>query len=174
MKKEEMNTQPNKMSVWGIGRKWLGWSFATSLPVFIIAWAYRSSLVVSSIDPWLFYGTGIFLLTLGVPFLLLSAITLGRNFKAGELCTTGVFAMCRNPIYAAWILFLVPGILLFFRIPFLLLSPLIMYITLRVFLSKEEKWLEETFGSDYRNYKKTTNRVVPNIAGLFRRRQAAK
>jgi protein-S-isoprenylcysteine O-methyltransferase Ste14 len=167
-KGEIMSTRKSEMDSWGIGLKWLRCSFVILIPLFICAWLFRSSLIADNVNPWVYYGAGILLLVIGLPFWFLSAVTTGRNFKAGKLCTSGVFAVCRNPIYASWILFLVPGVLMFFRIPLLLLSPITMYVTLRVFLGKEEQWLEQTFGSEYMEYKKMTNRILPGVSGLLR------
>ncbi len=149
------------MTVWGIGGKWALGSILLSLPIMLAAFLFHDSLVMTSVPPWCFYTLAALLILIGFPFLLWSAITLVKGFNAEELCTSGVFALCRNPIYAAWILFLAPGILLFFRAPILLAIPVIMYIVLRSLLYKEEQWLEEKYGEAYREYKRRVHRLLP-------------
>ncbi|AKJ64823.1 methyltransferase family protein [Kiritimatiella glycovorans] len=149
------------MTVWGIGGKWLLWSLLASAPVVVCAAVFRESLVVTAISPWWFYGAGIAILLAGIPFWFISAITLRKAHQAETLCTSGVFALCRNPIYAAWILFLVPGFVLFFRNPLLLAIPFIMYVVLRLVLPGEEAWLAEKYGEAYRDYSKRVARILP-------------
>lgn len=103
------------------------------------------------------------LLAVGLPFWFVSAITLKKTFADKKLSTSGVFGLCRNPIYAAWVLFLVPGVLLFFLNPLLLLIPVVMYVVLRVFLLQEEAWLKEKFGEEYLGYMRRVNRIFPTI-----------
>lgn len=155
------------MTVWGIGGKWLFWSMAASLPVIFCAYAFRDSLIITSIPSYWFHIAGGLLLLIGLPFWFLSAITLKQAFETETLCVSGTFGICRNPIYAAWILFLVPAILLFFRNPLLLAIPFIMYAVLRVVLPKEETWLEEKYGSKYRDYKKRVCRILPSFRAFY-------
>jgi protein-S-isoprenylcysteine O-methyltransferase Ste14 len=157
------------MNLWGVGGKLAIWSFLFSLPVLILAWLFHSILIVSSISPCWFYGASALLIAIGAPFLIMSARTMQKYFTAGKLCTTGAFGLCRNPLYAAWILFLIPGILLPFRIPLLLVIPIIMYALLRCFISAEEEWLKKTFGNEYMEYLKTTNCILPGVHTLLRR-----
>lgn len=139
------------------------WSFLLSVPIIMSAWLFSSSLTIAGIHSWIFYGAGIVLLAVGLPFWFVSAITLKKTFADKKLGTSGVFALCRNPIYAAWVLFLAPGALLFFRNPLLLLIPVVMYAVLRVFLLQEEAWLEEKFGEEYLGYTRRVNRIFPTI-----------
>ena len=155
------------MSVWGIGGKWLLWSLFASTPIIVCAYIFCDALTITSVSPWWFYGTGISILLIGIPFWLLSAITVKRAFESETFCTSGVFAICRNPIYAAWILFLMPGSLLFTRNPLLLTIPFIMYAVLRVVLPREEAWLEERYGAVYRDYKMTVPRILLTCRFIF-------
>jgi hypothetical protein len=55
------------------------------------------------------------LLAIGVPMLIVAATALTRNYDRDELATTGVYGLVRNPIYSAWILFLLLGLALLCR-----------------------------------------------------------
>jgi protein-S-isoprenylcysteine O-methyltransferase Ste14 len=149
------------MTVWGIGVKWLLWSLLASAPVIALAAVFHDSLVLTSVSPWWFYGAGLALLVIGIPFWFVSAVTLKKAYQAETLCTTGVFALCRNPIYAAWTLFLVPGLVLFFRTPLLLLIPVIMVAVLRLVFPREDAWLEKTYGDAYRSYRTRVPFLLP-------------
>lgn len=150
-----------EMTVWGIGGRWLARSLAASVPVIVVAIVFRGPLRAVPVPPWLYCGAGILLLLVGIPFWFISAVTLKKAYMSETLCTDGVFALCRNPIYAAWILLLVPGILLFFRNPLLLVIPFIMVALLRGMLSGEETWLEEKYGEAYRDYARRVPRILP-------------
>jgi len=80
----------------------------------------------------------------------------GRS--ANALVTSGVFGRSRNPIYFAFVVFLL-GLGLAAGNPWLIfLAPLLMiYLTWRVIL-REEAYLERRFGEDYRAYKRRVRR----------------
>ncbi len=156
------------MTVWGIGKKWVFVSLLLCSPLLFVVGFFRESLVVTSLSPWWFYGTGIALLLFGIPFWFIAAVTLRRAYDAEELCTTGVFSLCRNPIYAAWILFLLPGGLLFFRAPLLFLIPLLFYGVLRQVFPKEDAWLEKKYGEAYRLYRERVPFLLPTPRRFLR------
>ena len=55
---------------------------------------------------------GVLLILVGLPYYFLAVRAMTRAFKAKELATTGVYAVCRHPLYGSWIVFLAPGIVL--------------------------------------------------------------
>ncbi len=132
-----------------------------SAPVVALSLCFPLQLPVTSISPWFFDVAGIVLLAVGVPFWAASAGAIGRHYKAGRLCTTGAYRLCRHPIYAAWILFIVPGALLFLHRVLLLAIPVIMYVVLRRLIHREEEWLEENFGQQYIEYANRVNAIIP-------------
>ncbi|MCD6404981.1 MAG: isoprenylcysteine carboxylmethyltransferase family protein [Planctomycetes bacterium] len=149
------------MTRWGIGAAWFGWSSIFSAPVVVVSWCFSPQLLVTSISPWFFYVPAIILLAAGIPFWAVSAGAIGRHYNTGRLCTTGVYRLCRHPTYAAWILFIVPGALLFLRKPLLLAVPVIMYVAFRLLIHREEEWLEEKFGQPYVEYINHVNTLIP-------------
>lgn len=76
-----------------------------------------------------------------------------------DLVTTGPFAFSRNPMYVAWtalfvgIAFVVNTVWLFILLPLVMVAT---HITVR----REERSLESTFGSDYREYKDEVRRYL--------------
>jgi isoprenylcysteine carboxyl methyltransferase family protein len=83
------------------------------------------------------------------------------KIKANQLVTDGVYALVRNPIYAAF-LFICTGALLLCRNWYVLLLPPLFWLYLTVFMKlTEEQWLAERFGDEYTAYTKRVNRFIP-------------
>jgi len=164
------NLEPvfESMSIWGIGWSWMWRSLLFSSPLILAAWMLPDFFLVSRISPRTFYIAGGLLLCLGIPFWFFTALRIKGYYEKGILCTTGPFAFCRNPIYGAWIFFLIPGIVLLLRMPLLLLVPLIMYHCLLKPLKREEQWLLRKYGALYEIYAQGVPRLCPGIADLSR------
>jgi protein-S-isoprenylcysteine O-methyltransferase Ste14 len=113
------------------------------------------------IPPWLRVGLAVLLLAIGVPFFAVALVQLIRGFPAGELFTGGVYRMCRHPVYGAWVVFNVPGMVLLLDNWIGLAVPMLMYVTLRVLVRREERELEQLFGDAYRSYRARTPSVFP-------------
>ena len=104
---------------------------------------------------------GIVLIFLGIPFYLLALVPVMRAFKTGRLLTSGVYGMCRHPVYAVWLVFFVPGIALLVNSWAVLSAPFVMYFLLRTLVNKEDIYLEETFGQEYVTYKRKVPAILP-------------
>ena len=101
------------------------------------------------------------LLTLtGLGFWLWSATLLKRAYDAHRLETGGVYAISRNPLYAAFIVFLIPGIALVFNNLMLLIPSVAMFVTFRLRIRREEEYLEREFGAAYRQYAARVPRLI--------------
>jgi protein-S-isoprenylcysteine O-methyltransferase Ste14 len=92
------------------------------------------------------------LLAIGVPFLVVAAVSMNRAFNSGRLATSGVFAITRNPIYAAWIILLLPAIAILSGSWPMLLLPVVAYAAFRRTIGNEDKRIEEEFGEEYLRY----------------------
>jgi protein-S-isoprenylcysteine O-methyltransferase Ste14 len=82
-------------------------------------------------------------------------------YNKGKLGTTGILALCRNPIYAAWTVFIVPGAMLLANSWIGLTAFPVMYIALRIMVKKEEAFLAKEFGDEYLAYQKQVPAVIP-------------
>ena len=106
---------------------------------------------------------GILMIIAGVFIWFEAAIAcqLTKNIKANKLITTGIYAYVRHPIYSAFtiaewgMLFWTGNIYLFLLIP--------LYWAFFTILMKktEEKWMEDKFGDEYREYSRRVNRCIP-------------
>ena len=110
--------------------------------------------------PWNWaHWLGLAIATPAVVLLFIARYQLGRSFsvtpQARQLISHGIYAKIRNPIYvfSAMLIF---GFLLALQKPivFLLLAIL---IPVQIFRARQEsKVLEEKFGDEYRQYKRST------------------
>ena len=83
------------------------------------------------------------------------------GIKENRLVTTGAYALVRNPIYSAAMLVCTGVILLVGNACFFLL-PLFYRLFMTVLMkATEEKWLEDLYGAEYRDYCRRVNRCWP-------------
>lgn len=83
------------------------------------------------------------------------------SIKNNSLCTDGIYAWVRNPLYVGW-MFLCIGVSLFAGNLWLLLLPFIFWALMAVMMKHtEEKWLHDLYGEEYDAYCKRVNRTWP-------------
>ena len=114
----------------------------------------------------------LFMIILGILFIIIGAILwlsavlvtqVDRKIKDGELITTGIYSIVRNPIYSSF-LFIFTGIIFLVNNIYLLALPITFWIYLTILLKlTEEKWLKDKFTDEYDRYSKNVNRVIPNV-----------
>jgi protein-S-isoprenylcysteine O-methyltransferase Ste14 len=109
------------------------------------------------------YVCGIGLVTVGVAILVVALVQVHSAFGSRSLVTTCVYAYMRHPVYAVWILFIVPGLLLVTEMLLLTIAPFLMYSLLRALIRREEAYMELTFGKEYLQYKNEVNSVIPKL-----------
>ena len=150
-----------KLNTLGIGPKigmvalpWLTASILMS--IFLKEYFY----VGEKLDRPLFI-TGIILLVFGVIFYGISGRLLLKGIKTTTLQTTGTFYLCRNPLYAGIILFIIPGISLMLHTWLILTTSIVAYIIFKIYIKSEYKEMEHFFGEKYQEYKKTTPEFIP-------------
>ena len=111
---------------------------------------------------------GVFLLIIGTPIYLTAGLTIHKYFHGGKLATTGIYAYFRHPIYGAWIVFIMPGIVLLLNSLIGLSIPIFMYVLFKILIVKEDKYLEERFGEEFVDYKNRVGEIFPKLSTLFR------
>ena len=106
---------------------------------------------------------GFMLIFIGVALWIYAVIIqrISKEISSGHLVTIGIYSIVRNPIYLAF-LCVCTGILIAAHNVYLLIIPVVLYIFLTVLMKQtEEKWLLDKFGSEYVEYCKHVNRVIP-------------
>jgi len=104
---------------------------------------------------------GIFLLVAGLVFYMATGKLLMKGLKQTRLITSGTYFCCRNPLYAAFILMIIPGLSLLLNSWLILAPGLIMYLVFKILIKKEYTELELFFGEQYRSYKSETPELLP-------------
>jgi protein-S-isoprenylcysteine O-methyltransferase Ste14 len=152
---------PKKMSRWGIGPIFAFLSIAYGLMTLIVSRHFDPFFTIGFVPQRFLSMLGIILIGVGLPFFIIAVKTVMRAYNADALVTGGIYRCCRHPLYAAWVVFIVPGIVLWANTWLGLTAPLFMYLLLRILVRKEETYLENVFGSDYVEYKKRVPCILP-------------
>ena len=104
---------------------------------------------------------GFVLLALGAALWTGGIVQLFLAFPKGKLATTGAYGVCRNPIYASFIVFVLPAISILALTWVWLAVALALYAGVRIFIGPEEKKLLGVFGDEYALYLKRVSRILP-------------
>jgi protein-S-isoprenylcysteine O-methyltransferase Ste14 len=108
----------------------------------------------------------------GIALLVVALLDLGASWRIGVdeasrpgLVTTGLYRVCRNPIFSALLVFLLGYALL---LPTLLSAALVIgsFVLIRLQVVTEEQYLVKTYGDEYRAYARGVGRFVPGIGRL--------
>jgi protein-S-isoprenylcysteine O-methyltransferase Ste14 len=113
------------------------------------------------------YWIGTLLVALGLVFSVWARVYIGRNWSATvtvkedhELIRSGPYALVRHPIYSGLLLAFIGSAIV--RGEWRgVLAVLIVIAALWRKLRLEERWMSETFGDQYRDYRKRTAALIP-------------
>jgi protein-S-isoprenylcysteine O-methyltransferase Ste14 len=140
-----------KMSVMGVGAKialpalvWLAASAAISWfvrPLFAIT-DNRSAIIA----------VGVALIAVGFSLNLAAAFAMLKAHQKNKLATGGLYAVFRDPMYVLQVFVTLPGLFLLFNSYMVLAGVIVAYISYRVFVREEHRYLEARFGEEYRRY----------------------
>jgi protein-S-isoprenylcysteine O-methyltransferase Ste14 len=150
-----------KMTFIGIGSK-LG---LISLPYIVLAILVMlrdpQFLKLDFINYTLITWAGYAWIGIGIVFYIATVVVFLTDFKKGLLVTRGTFRLCRNPIYASFIVFFIPGLALFFQSGMILSIAFVLYLNFKLSIHGEDIVLEREFGEAYKTYRKGINDIVP-------------
>ena len=149
------------MTIWGVGPKIMVPTFGYLVVAGIATYFWPAVCLVHAIPYVFFLVPGVVLLAIGLPMLVFAVVSVKAAYKRDELATTGLFGVVRNPIYAAWIVFNIPGLVLLVRSWPMFVAPFLAYGLFKVLVSKEERYLEERFGQAYLDYRSRVNEIIP-------------
>jgi protein-S-isoprenylcysteine O-methyltransferase Ste14 len=150
-----------KLNFYGIGPRigiialpWLAVAIILSL---IYKGAFRFS---AGNDKVLFY-VGLVLLILGLVMYFSTIPLLLKGIRDTRLVTNGSFYLCCNPLYAAIILFMIPGASLMMNSWLVLTASVVAYVIFKMNIKKEQQEMEKFFGENYTSYRSLTPEFFP-------------
>jgi protein-S-isoprenylcysteine O-methyltransferase Ste14 len=153
----------SKITRWGVGPKFLFFSVGYSLFVVIIHYTILPELRFIIYHRLINIISGTVLIVTGFTLFIIPAFVIDKYFEKGELATKGVYSIMRHPIYGSWIVFIIPGIVLLHGSVLGISVPVFMYFIFRIVIKKEEDYLLNKFGNDFKKYKKSVNAIFPTI-----------
>lgn len=149
-------------SVWGVGPKIISSTvvyFALTLSIDKIIHRFT----ITSEAALLLYCLSGILITIGLIIWVIGARTIFMMYKLDFLYRDGLYAFCRHPLYANFILILFPGFCLLANSWLVLTTPFFMYFAFKLFIKEEEQCLIEQFGEAYIQYQTEVNSIVPKF-----------
>ncbi|MBK7631788.1 MAG: isoprenylcysteine carboxylmethyltransferase family protein [Ignavibacteriales bacterium] len=75
-----------------------------------------------------------------------------KFFDKNKLMTEGLYKIFRDPMYVAYLIFIIPGICLLFNSWLVLTTIILNYFLFSSLKKREHKYLEEKFGAEYKAY----------------------
>ncbi len=106
---------------------------------------------------------GILLIAVGLYFWISSALLISKAFRSHRLEISGVYRLSRNPLYAAFIVFIVPGIAFLCNDLFICAVSLAMFAAFKLRIGKEEEFLRKEFGEEFQRYAQKIAQLIPFI-----------
>ncbi len=104
---------------------------------------------------------GIIFLAVGLIFYAFTVRLLLGGLKNTKLVTSGPYSLCRNPLYVAILLFIIPAIA-FLMNSWLVLTTIIPgYIAFKLVIKNEYAEMEKFFGEEWTKYKEKTPEFFP-------------
>ncbi len=151
-----------KMTLSGIGNEFTLLSVIYGLSILIVNFVFFPSLILTLGFRIVNILVGLGIIIIGFAIVRKSLIVV-QYFNEKKLCTVGIYAKIRNPIYFAWIMIIVPGFVIITGSLLSFTIPIFMYLIFRIFIHREEDYLEELFGDAFLEYKNSTRRFFPRI-----------
>ena len=150
-----------KMSRWGVGPIFAFLSICYGIFIVAISRHFHPIFQIPLVPQWLLSVLGVVFILIGIPFFIISVKTVMKAYNSDSLVTRGIYRCCRHPLYSAWVVFIVPGIVLLVNSSIGLTAPLFMYFLLCKLVTKEEEYLERVFGSEYIDYRNEIPCILP-------------
>ena len=151
-----------KMTIWGIGPKIMIPGYSVLV---ILSWLPIKLSISGIINvPKNFLAAiALIIICIGIIMLAMANAEIKKALGTNQLVTAGLFSRIRNPMYAAHIYFLMPGLCLLTNNAITLFSVFCTVIIFLILIPKEEKDLEENFGIEYLEYKTRVGRLLPKF-----------
>ena len=137
---------------------------AFALPSLIAAmWVHASWPHIAALPSTLSFvkPAGYLLFLAGLILSGAARVQLRMGFSEGELVTTGVYSVVRNPMYSSVTFFILPALALMTLTWVYFVVSVFLYLGITIFVGKEEEQLAEVFGQEYEDYRARVDRLVP-------------
>jgi len=152
-----------RMSIWGVGPAVGPPTACYALAALMATFVWPSVFTCAVVPYPCLAVVGGTLLAIGVALYVVAVLTVRKAYRDGRLVTDGMYAICRHPIYAVWILLILPALGLLVNSWLVLSTALVMYVLTRIHLRREEESLEAQFGQQYADYKRRTGAIFPTF-----------
>ena len=147
----------------GVGPKFALVGIAYGIIIFAVHYLFIPSFTFTIIARWINILLGIAFISLGVPLFIISGHMVHTHIGRGKLCTGGPYAYSRHPLYAAWVLFIIPGVVIITGSVIAISWPVFLYVICRLYTREEDVVLKKTFGDEYSKYKKQVYSIFPKF-----------
>ncbi len=149
------------MTLGGIGPKLMLMCLPYIILALLVGYKYPEFLNIAYLENLFARNVGLIWLITGIVFWISSVIIFLQDFKTGKLITRGTFGLCRNPIYASMLIFIIPAFAIIFHSGLIASIALVFYLGFKISIHGENILLERTFGNDFENYRKSVNEIIP-------------
>ena len=142
----------NKMKITGVAPHIAVPTFIYLIITAIISYLTKPFFSIIENDSVVLIYLGVALILPGVIMVAACGRRLLKSFDKNILMTDGLYKIFRDPMYVAYLLFVIPGICLLFNSWLVLTTVILNYVLYSTFIKKEHKYLAEKFGVEYKNY----------------------
>lgn len=139
------------------------WIFEISKPIFHIS-LLPEMFTNNLIQSFVIQVTGTIFIVISLGLLIATLFSFRDSFRLGmnsnnlgKLITTGIFKISRNPFFVSVEFFFVGNALIFGNL-FLIVFAILTIVSIHFFILKEEKFLRENYGDEYKKYAKKVGR----------------
>lgn len=151
----------NNMTFGGVGPKMALISLPYITLCFVLLSKIPDFLEIQILNNPVATWTGFSFISLGFIFYLSTIIVFLKDFRQGKLVTRGPFRLCRNPLYASIILFILPGFGILFHSGIILSIPVVLYLNFKISIHGENIVLKRLFGEQYEEYCTNVREFLP-------------
>jgi protein-S-isoprenylcysteine O-methyltransferase Ste14 len=151
----------NKLNFMGIGPKIGGVALPWLAVSIFLSVKFKSSFNYFENGNRILFYLGLAFVIVGTVMYLYTIPSLLKGLKETKLITTGTYYLCCHPLYAAILLFIIPGISLMMNSWLVLTTSIIGFTLFKIFIKSEYAEMEKFFGDNYRKYKEATPEFFP-------------
>jgi protein-S-isoprenylcysteine O-methyltransferase Ste14 len=142
----------DKMKITGVAPHIAVPTFVYLIITAIISFLTKPFFSIIENDSVVLIYLGVALILPGVIMVAACGRRLLKSFDKNTLMTGGLYKFFRDPMYVAYLLFVIPGICFLFNSWLVLTTVILNYILYSAFIKREHKYLEEKFGAEYKEY----------------------